>query len=66
MNNVESHPIGMDIIPKAPVQLCDQDSDSLKQSFLHVLTLHPSEGGQPLTVPGPSRARGTSHCLFSF
>lgn len=53
MNQGEFHPIRMDIVPKAPVLLCDQDSAPLKQSFLSVLSLYPSEQSQLLTVPLP-------------
>ena len=52
MNNVEPHSVRVNIIQEELVQLCDQGSGALKQFFLHVLSLHPSKGGQPLTLDG--------------
>ena len=69
MNNVESYPVTVDIIPKAAVLLCDQDSDALKQYFLHVLILYPSRQGQFLsfkTVSSGARDFSLSFFFFFF
>lgn len=69
MNNVEPQSVRVNIIQEELVQLCDQGSGALKQFFLHVLSLHPSEGGQPLMFLAlkavPSRVRDFS-LFFTF
>lgn len=70
INGIRFHPIRMDIIPRAPVWLCDQSVAPLKQSFLCVLHLWPSAQSQLLTVPlakaVPSGERERLNFSFSF